>query len=78
VDLHLVVAGDDDWVLAHVGQEEVVLFRDEALMGDHEPRSAKDLVHLFVVDVLVDEDPAIEMSIRRVDDVVLLACCNHL
>ncbi len=53
VDLALRVTGQDDGVLAHVGEEEVVGVGDEALVAEQQPSAAEDLLQLLLVDRLI-------------------------
>ena len=73
----LAVAGQDDRVLAHVGVEEVVGLGDQALVADHQPGAAEDLLHLVVVDGLVAEDAPVDLAGLGVDDGVLW-CGTHV
>src|SRR5580704_3868401 len=64
----LSVAGQDDRVFAHIGVEEIVDLGHQAIMPDHQPGAAEDLLHLVVVDRLVAEDAAIDFAGGGIDD----------
>src|SRR4030095_12653271 len=68
----LAVAREDDRILTHVRVEEVVDLGHQALVADHQPGAAEDLLHLLVVDGLVAEDAAVDLARDGVDDGVLL------
>ena len=68
VQLALSVAGQDDRVLAHVGVEVIVGRGHQALVPDHQPGAAEDLLHLLVVDRLIAEDAAVDFAGGGVDD----------
>ena len=65
------VPGQNDRVFPHIGVEVIVRPGDQAFMPDHQPRSAEDLGHLFVVHCLVAEDAAVYLASDRVDNVIL-------
>src|SRR5271155_2038930 len=64
----LSVAGQDDRVFAHIGVEEIVDRRHQALMPDHQPGAPEDPLHLVVIDRLLAEDATIELAGGGVDD----------
>ena len=51
------VAGDQHWVLAHVGGEEVARVWNLAFMAKEEPASGEYLLQFLLVDLLVREYP---------------------
>ena len=56
VKLVLGVVGDDDGVLAHVRQKEVVGIGDETRVGQHEPGATENFLQLVLINRLVTED----------------------
>src|SRR6202030_4657271 len=67
----LSIAGQNDRVFAHIGVEEIVSRRHQALMPDHQPGAPEDLLHLLIVDRLIAEDAAVELAGGGGDDGVI-------
>src|SRR6516165_3150634 len=62
VHVPLGVAHHEDWVLAHVGTQEVARLGDLALMAEKEPAASKDLLELLGVDVGLNEDASADQA----------------
>src|SRR5260370_2044584 len=74
------VAAKDHRLLAHRGNEEIAGAGDLALMPDEKPRSGKDPLQLFPVDLVIDKDLAADMPCRRIDEPLAIAqslCGRH-
>ena len=77
VQLALAVAGENHRVFPQVGVEEVVGFRHQRLVPDHQPGAPKDLLLLLGIDVSVDEDAPVQLAGIEVDYPVFLVHNGH-
>src|SRR5215472_5478630 len=62
------VAAQDDGFLSHTRDEIVAGLWDLALMADKQPHPGEQLFQLLVIDLLVDENFAADLSRRHIDE----------
>ena len=56
------VAGYDDLLFSHAGDEEVAGIGDHTFVGDKQPTPGEDLLHLLFIDLRVDVDLPVHHS----------------
>ena len=77
VEFPVGVSGENHRVFADVGMEEVVDIRDKAVMADHDPGPAENLVQFLPVDLFVAEYFGVQATSFQVYDVVFLLINDH-
>ena len=78
MDLAGPVAAQDHRFLAHARDEVVAGVRDLALVADKQPSAGEDALQLLAVDLLVDEDLAADLPLRRSTRPGRYPVCRHL